>query len=151
MRAAQVGKFTYRLPETCPPTSTSMEFSEALIGQCLDLYFQWQNPHCMFIDREVFMRDYLHAPLSEKWKMEPLVYASCSLGALMSLESEIKQMADVFSKSAEDIILGSLFHPDVLLIQALLCCAYYESGRDHPSKAWALSGTGFDLLGPEIS
>jgi len=149
MRPSQVAEFSHRTSEIT--NSTSTEFGEALIGKCLDLYFQWQNPHCMFIDRELFMRKYPHATRGEKRAMEPLVYAACALGALMSLDLEIKQMADVFSKSAQNIILGSLFQPDALLIQALLCCAQYESGHDHPSKAWALSGTSFDPLSLEIS
>ena len=73
--------------------------------------------------------------------MEPLVYAACALGALMSLDLEVKQTAETFSQSAQKKVIGRLFEPNILLVQTLLCCAHYESGQDNPSKAWALSGT----------
>jgi hypothetical protein len=70
-----------------------------------------------------------------------LVYAMCALGALMSSDLIVRDMADHYATIAQSIFMqqGTLL-PDTNTLQALLCCAFYSAGKGDVSKSWQYSG-----------
>jgi len=124
-----------------PATGANISPDGRFIDECLGLYFKWQNPYYMIVDRNTFLVDYLSDTAGGANVSLALVHSACALGALMSPKANVRQMADSFYQSAENLLLGTaLLAPDNSTIQALLCCAFYETGRNNPSKAWMYSG-----------
>ena len=74
--------------------------------QCIALFFHWQYPQFMFIDREAFIMDYQKRSLNGQFCSSALVNAVCSIGALMSTDPSIKEGASEYSKAALDEIMS---------------------------------------------
>ena len=117
------------------------------IALCIGLFFFWQYSQFMFIDREAFVQEYDQDPINGEFCSEPLIYAICAIGALMSPDPDTRATSASFASSAEDILLAREMAgvPRVTSVQALLCCAYYESGRGNLSKGWLFSGMAFRM------
>ncbi|CAK7202820.1 hypothetical protein SEUCBS139899_005547 [Sporothrix eucalyptigena] len=117
------------------------------ISLCIGLFFFWQYSQFMFIDREAFVQEYDQDPVNGEFCSEPLVYAICAIGALMSPDPETRSMSTSFASSAQDILMSKdmLRVPRVTSVQALLCCAFYEVGRGNLSKGWLFSGIAFRI------
>ncbi|CAK7234996.1 hypothetical protein SBRCBS47491_009140 [Sporothrix bragantina] len=117
------------------------------IALCIGLFFFWQYSQFMFIDREAFVQEYDQNPVNGEFCSEPLVYAICAIGALMSPDPDTRAISGSFATSAQDILLAKdmLGVPRVTSVQALLCCAYYEVGRGNLSKGWLFSGMAFRM------
>ncbi|XXG95529.1 hypothetical protein Hte_001793 [Hypoxylon texense] len=116
------------------------------IRLCLALFFYWQYPQVMFIDREAFVQEFELNPIHSEFCSPPLIHAGCALGALMSPDANIRALAANFADSAENaLVRQGLAIPKITSVQALLCCAYYEVGRGNLSKGWMYSGMAFRM------
>ncbi|KAK1448045.1 fungal specific transcription factor domain-containing protein [Colletotrichum cuscutae] len=56
---------------------------------CIGLFFFWQYPLFMFIDREAFIQEFEENPVDGNFCSPPLIYACAALGALMCKDPEI--------------------------------------------------------------
>ncbi|KAJ9150331.1 Fungal specific transcription factor domain-containing protein [Pleurostoma richardsiae] len=113
---------------------------------CAALFFIWQYPQFMFIDCEAFIRDFDSNPNDGEFCSQPLIYAVCAIGALMSPDAGIRAASASFADSAEALLTSQgLGTPRVPSVQALLCCAYYEVGKGNLSKGWLYSGMAFRM------
>lgn len=66
----------------------------------------------------------------------------------MSHDQDIRNLADLFATSAEEIISGSGFwRTDMATSQALLLNSVFEAGKGNVSKSWMLSGKLAFLIG----
>lgn len=117
---------------------------DVVVKECTALFFAWQYPYCTIIDRNAFMADYSCSNSSPSYggnRCSPapaLLYAVCALGALMSHDHSIRQLADLFSAAADDALLFSwttLLQPRLTISQAMLIWAVFETGRGNASKA----------------
>ncbi|KXH27477.1 fungal specific transcription factor domain-containing protein [Colletotrichum salicis] len=96
---------------------------------CIGLFFFWQYPLFMFIDREAFIREFEDNPVDGTFCSPPLIYACASLGALMSKDPEIRTTAQGFADTAQTILTtDELGVSRPTSVQAWLCLAYYETG-----------------------
>ncbi|KAL0935437.1 transcription factor [Colletotrichum truncatum] len=113
---------------------------------CLGLFFMWQYPLFMFIDREAFISEFEENPVDGDFCSPPLIYSAAAIGALMSKDPEIRAKADAYNANAQNILMNEgLNAPRPTSVQALLCCAYYEVGRGNISRGWLLSGMAFRM------
>ncbi|KAH6674935.1 hypothetical protein B0J14DRAFT_448252, partial [Halenospora varia] len=108
------------------------------------LFFQWQYPNCMFIDRDEFLLGYLNHSHGGKHPSPGLEYGICALGALMSPEKKTRDLAEGFFSAAIKSL--DLLTPRDTSIQALLCCSFFQAGQANFSQAWMLSGIAFRML-----
>ncbi|KZL84084.1 transcription factor, partial [Colletotrichum incanum] len=140
------------------PISSSMnskpspfhENRENLINQtmrlCIGLFFHWQYPLFMFIDREAFIQEYEVNPVNGNYCSPPLIYAVAALGALMSKDPEIRARSSEFAGNAQSILTtDELGVSRPTSVQAFLCLAYYEIGKSNMSKGWLFTGIAFRM------
>lgn len=112
-----------------------------IVAQCVALFFRWQYPQCMFIDRDKFLLGFLNHSYPSSNFSRCLEYSICALGALMSSDKKIRDLADSFSESAiRSLESGNLLHPQETSIQALTLCSFYLIGKGSFSRASMLSG-----------
>ncbi|KAK2774479.1 transcription factor [Colletotrichum kahawae] len=71
---------------------------------CLGLFFYWQYPLFMFIDREAFVAEFEDNPIDGDFCSPPLIYAAAAIGALMSKDPEIRSRAQGFADTAQSIL-----------------------------------------------
>ncbi|RFU34241.1 hypothetical protein B7463_g2082, partial [Scytalidium lignicola] len=117
-----------------------------VIYQCLALSFRWQHFCAMIIDRDRFLTDFLLGLSAGQHCSVALVYAICALGALMATDSKVRILADRFNILAQDILMSQRFEiPSLPTLQALLCSAFFEIGKNNVSKGWMLSGMAFRM------
>ncbi|KAL2878695.1 hypothetical protein SGCOL_005919 [Colletotrichum sp. CLE4] len=111
------------------------------IRLCIGLFFFWQYPLFMFIDREAFIQEFEDNPVDGSFCSPPLIYACASLGALMSKDPEIRTKAQGFADAAQTILTtDELGVSRPTSVQAWLCLAYYETGVSNMSKSWLYTG-----------
>jgi hypothetical protein len=112
-----------------------------VVQECIALFFRWQQPYSTMIDSDAFMSDYMSgSPFGEDCSTA-LLYIVCALGALMSQDKNIQELASVFSSSAQDLIFSKSFWiPHLSKSQAMLLCSVYEIGKGNASKSWMYSG-----------
>ena len=114
---------------------------EKKVNECVALFFHYQYPQFMFIDREAFILDFRNKAFSSQFCSLALINAICSIGALMSTIPETLASAEPFAECASNILLSrGLNSPHMTSVQALLCCAFYEIGSGNLSRAWLFSG-----------
>lgn len=112
----------------------------------LQHFFKWQYPHFMFVYREAFLRDYYYSYYGGKYWSQPLLYAICALGTLMTADTPESDPTDSeishrFSAASESLLMVfGIDKPCVTTLQAFLCLSFYELGRGNLSKAWTYSG-----------
>ncbi|KAF4422836.1 putative transcriptional regulatory protein [Colletotrichum fructicola] len=113
---------------------------------CLGLFFYWQYPLFMFIDREAFVAEFEDNPIDGDFCSPPLIYAAAAIGALMSKDPEIRSRAQGFADTAQSILTTEgLSAPRPTSVQALLCCGYYEVGQGNISRGWMFAGMAFRM------
>lgn len=96
------------------------------------------------VDRDAFLADFsVDSGCGSSSPCSPaLLYSICALGALMSHDQNINELADLFSASAEEAIADAPFgRASILTSQAMMLCAVFESGTGNVSKAWIYSGS----------
>ncbi|KAJ0318095.1 hypothetical protein COL5a_010843 [Colletotrichum fioriniae] len=104
---------------------------------CIGLFFFWQYPLFMFIDREAFVQEFEDNPVDGNFCSPPLIYACAALGALMSKDPEIRPRAQEFADTAQTILTtDELGVSRPTSVQAWLCLAYFEVGLSNMSKSW---------------
>lgn len=131
--------------ETATPVPLSLAYSldtgENLTSECIALFFRWQYPQFMFIDRQAFILDFQRRAFDGQFCSSALINAVCSIGALMSTDSQIRKKATAFSKMAVQMVMDhGLDSLHTTSVQTLLCCAFYEIGNGNLSKGWLYSG-----------
>ncbi|KAF3802847.1 putative transcriptional regulatory protein [Colletotrichum gloeosporioides] len=113
---------------------------------CLGLFFYWQYPLFMFIDREAFVAEFEDNPIDGDFCSPPLIYAAAAIGALMSKDPDIRSRAQGFADTAQSILTTEgLSAPRPTSVQALLCCGYYEVGQGNISRGWMFAGMAFRM------
>jgi hypothetical protein len=135
-------RFAHPTPPISPICiSIRNDFDSHIVAECVALFFRWHYPHCMFIDRDEFLTDYLKDSGSGKYSSPALKYSICALGALMSTNVKIRCLADKFSIAAiRTLESESLLDRQDTSIEAILLCSFYQIGSGDFSKAWMLSG-----------
>jgi len=110
------------------------------MAECVKLFFRWQHPFSLMFNQDVFSR----GTKDGKYISPALLHAVCALGALMSPDRHVSELADRFAASAQQELFSQGFHtPQITSSQAYLCCAFYEAGRGNVNKAWMFSGKGW--------
>ncbi|TDZ41424.1 putative transcriptional regulatory protein [Colletotrichum trifolii] len=113
---------------------------------CINLFFHWQHPLFMFIDREAFLTDFEENPVEGEFCSPPLIFGCAALGALMSKDPEIKSKAQAFAETAQHILTTEgLNCPRPITVQAFLLVGYYEAGIGQLSRGWLSAGTAFRM------
>lgn len=97
----------------------------------------------MYIYRKWFLRDYDAG--DGPYYSDPLMFAICAVGALLSLDPADRQLSSTFAKEAEVMVLQSLELPDITILQALMTLGYLEIGQGRSSKGWLYCGMAFRL------
>lgn len=111
------------------------------IRLCIGLFFFWQYPQFMFIDRECFIQEFEQNPTDSEFCSPALIYACCAIGALMSPDPEICATSASYAESSETLLKAdNLTMSRITTLQAMLVLAYYHFGRGRLSKGWMLSG-----------
>lgn len=145
MTAFQPERGNYSVPHLDSPTT----FQTSIMKECISLFFQWQHVDCQIVESDIFYGEYSTLNSNSRTITSALVYSMCSLGALNSSVSHIRRMADQFFESAQSLLLGpSLLYPQIPTVQALLCCAFYEYGRNNSAQGWIYSGISNSCLFP---
>ncbi|KIX10471.1 uncharacterized protein Z518_01554 [Rhinocladiella mackenziei CBS 650.93] len=141
---------SYKSSSRLSPRSPSLEKITSIPGtvvkECVALFFRWQHPYCTIIDRHAFLSEFSSSPRTGEYCSPALLYAVCALGAGMSQDQNIKELAEPFSESAEEAVLAKSFWlSHIATSQALLLCSIFETGRGNVSKAWMYSGMAFRM------
>jgi hypothetical protein len=113
------------------------------IRLCIGLFFRWQYTHFPYIDRDYFLQMFEDGSAAGiETGFVPLVYALCSIGALMSPDPGIRAEAALFARYSESLLaLDKLHAPSTTMVQALLVLAAFSFGSGRLTKGWVLSGT----------
>ncbi|KAH7028201.1 fungal-specific transcription factor domain-containing protein [Microdochium trichocladiopsis] len=125
-------------------------------SELIALFFRWQYPQFMFIDREAFILDFRTGTFGGQFCSSALVHAISSIGALMTPPSPGSAAASSATVCGEEsrnhaeaatrILLGpGLSTPHTTSVQALLCCGFYEIGQGNFSQGWLYSGMAFRM------
>ena len=105
----------------------------------MSLFFRYQRPFCTIASREEIEQQ-LNASVEEDQPLQ-LLHGVCALGALMSNDRHIRELAVLFAASAEDELLKTqVWRSRPETAQAMLLVAVFAAGQGHVSKAWMLSG-----------
>lgn len=107
-------------------------------------FFQNQYQYHMCLYREYFIRDFDAG--SGPYYSDLLMYSICSMGALTSKEIALRELSDVFSHRAQELLYGSaLESPNLTTLQALILLGHREIGHGKTSKGWLFSGMAFRI------
>ncbi|EFQ25642.1 fungal specific transcription factor domain-containing protein [Colletotrichum graminicola M1.001] len=141
-------------PPTSSPTVSKPSFvhenREVLVNDtmrlCIGLFFHWQYPVVMFIDRESFIQEYEANPVNGNYCSPPLIYSMAAIGALMSRDPDVKAKSPGFADTAQSILMTIEFGVSrPTSVQAFLCLSYYETGVGNMSKAWVYTGIAYRM------
>ncbi|KAI1847281.1 hypothetical protein JX265_013994 [Neoarthrinium moseri] len=128
------------------PLVHPLDTGEGVTAECISLFFHWQYPQFMFIDREAFILDYQRRSFDSQFCSSALVNAVCSVGALMSSKPDVKQRARLFAQTAVELVMShGIATSHTTTVQTLLCSAFFEIGAGNISKGWLLSGMAFRM------
>ncbi|KFY26563.1 hypothetical protein V493_04018 [Pseudogymnoascus sp. VKM F-4281 (FW-2241)] len=117
-----------------------------VIAECVALFFRWHYPQCMFVDRDKFLLGFLNHSYTSKNSSRSLEFSICALGALLSPEKPIRDLAGSFYDAAvRSLESGGLLEPQESSIQALTLCSFYQIGQGNFTQAWMLSGIAFRM------
>ncbi|KAJ5693386.1 hypothetical protein N7462_002809 [Penicillium macrosclerotiorum] len=107
--------------------------------QAMSAFFQHAYYYHMVLYREYFLRDYKAG--KGLYYSEALLYAIVSIGAVISNNDSLRDLAEVFSDHAERLIYsGALHSPNITTIQALLLMGQFQIGRRNETKGWLFTG-----------
>jgi hypothetical protein len=124
------------------PVNVQTEVDGHIIAECVALFFRWHYPQCMFVDRDKFLLGFLNHSYTSKSSSRSLEFSICALGALLSSEKTIRDLAESFYEAAiRSLESGGLLEPQEASIQTLTLCSFYQTGQGNFSQAWMLSGT----------
>jgi len=149
LKLAPQGQFALHTPPISPigPYPT-IGFPNETVAECVALFFRFHHPQCKIIDRDMFLVDYSQPSYARKTSSLAVEYSICAMGALMSPDMNIRDLADVFVTAAiRELDSATLLSPSESSIQALLLLSCYEIGKGNFSKAWMLSGILIPLFG----
>lgn len=117
-----------------------------VVAECVALFFRWHYPQCMFVDRDKFLLGFLNHSYTSKNSSRSLEFSICALGALLSPENPIRDLAGSFYDAAvRSLESGGLLEPQESSIQALTLCSFYQIGQGNFTQAWMLSGIAFRM------
>lgn len=110
----------------------------------MGVFFDQQYYFHMCLYREYFLRDYKAG--GGPYYSDLLMYAICAMGALASPDETVRDLSDVFSNRAQELLYGSaLDSPDLTTLQALLLLGHRDIGRGKSSRGWVFTGMAFRL------
>ncbi|KAA8904874.1 fungal-specific transcription factor domain-containing protein, partial [Sphaerosporella brunnea] len=110
----------------------------------MSLFFLRLYPYHMYFYREFFLRD-LHSG-GGPYYSDLLMYAICSMAALVSKDPAERQRSELFARRAQELLYDSgMDSPDITVLQALLLMSQREIGQGHGSKGWLFAGMAFRL------
>jgi Fungal specific transcription factor domain len=119
----------------------AISLDDPVVRECLAQFPRSQYPYSMIVDQDEFLLCFSSSDQHEEHNCLALAYAMCALGALMSPDLIIKDMANDFYTAARRILMRrGMVVPHVTSIQALLCCAFYAAGKGNVSESWQYSG-----------
>lgn len=108
------------------------------------IFFQNQYQYHMCLYREYFLRDFDAG--AGPYYSDLLMYAICSMGALASDSTAQRELSDMFSSRAQELLYGSGFEsPNLTTLQALILLGHREIGHGKTSKGWLFSGMAFRI------
>jgi hypothetical protein len=108
------------------------------------VFFQNQYQYHMCLYREYFLRDFDAG--SGPYYSDLLMYAICAIGALASEQTAQRELSDMFSNRAQELLYGSaLESPNLTTLQALILLGHREIGQGKTSKGWLFSGMAFRI------
>lgn len=120
--------------------------SDFRVTTCIKLFFQWQYPDMhTFVLREAFLGDFYDADSSCIYSSAELVHAVCCVGALMSLDHDIRAWAPRFYQLARDILDAKLEEPSISSLQAFLLLGLYDIYNGRVNTGWMLTGNAFRM------
>ncbi|KIW25811.1 uncharacterized protein PV07_08954 [Cladophialophora immunda] len=129
------------LPSQQPSLDNITSIPKVVLQECIALFFKWQHPFCSLVDRDVLLEDCRHQSRLSKHRPSALLHSVCALGALMSDDHNIRELADQFAASAEEAVKNKcLWRPHIATSQTMLLCAAFATGKGNVSKAWMYSG-----------
>ncbi|KIW77093.1 hypothetical protein Z517_09539 [Fonsecaea pedrosoi CBS 271.37] len=129
------------LPAKAPLVDNIASIPKVVIQECITLFFRWQHPFCTLVDRDALLQDCRHHPRTPIPRLSALLHVVCALGALMSDDHNVRELADPFAASAEDAATNNSFWcPHIATSQTLLLCSVFAAGKGKVSKAWMYSG-----------
>lgn len=130
------------LAATPEANAVSHSFSTPRTPMCqklMGVFFDQQYYFHMCLYREYFLRDYKAG--SGPYYSDLLMYAICAMGALASSDETVRDLSDVFSNRAQELLYGSaLDSPDLTTLQALLLLGHRDIGRGKSSRGWVFTG-----------
>jgi hypothetical protein len=95
----------------------------------------------MFVDRDKFLLGFLNHSYTSKHSSRSLEFSICALGALLSPDKPIRDLAGSFYDAAiRSLESGGLLEPRESTIQTLTLCSFYQIGQSNFTQAWMLSG-----------
>lgn len=140
----------YIKPPHQPPFSLNNDGHALLAPQgedckrLMSLFFLRLYPYHMHFYREFFLRD-LHAG-GGPYYSDLLMYAICSVAALVSKDPAERQRSELFARRAQGLLYDSgMDSPDITVLQALLLLSQREIGQGNGTKAWMFAGMAFRL------
>ncbi|ETN47219.1 uncharacterized protein HMPREF1541_01410 [Cyphellophora europaea CBS 101466] len=111
-----------------------------VLKECVNLFFSYQRPFCTIVDRDEIEQGLL-SPMDDYRQSTYLIHAVCAMGALMSDDRHVRELANPFVASAESKLSETPFwHSRLDRAQTMLLIAVFAAGRGHISKAWIYSG-----------
>lgn len=115
------------------------------IDECLALYFRWHNPSLSLLEGATFHLEYSAIEYPSSTCSTALIYAMSALGALVSPDLAIRDMAETYSLAAEKGLNPIDIQSSVASVRAYMLCAVYQAGQGKCSKAWIYSGIAFRM------
>jgi hypothetical protein len=107
--------------------------------QLMGVFFDQQYYFHMCLYREYFLRDYREG--QGPYYSDLLMYSICAMGALASDDVTVRNLSDIFSNRAQELLYGSaLDSPDLTTLQALLLLGHRDIGMGKSSKGWVFTG-----------
>ncbi|AQZ18734.1 CHA4 (YLR098C) [Zygosaccharomyces parabailii] len=132
---------------------------EPNIRQSVALFFKWLYPNqFVFIYREAFLNAFLQKQKEgDQYISEELVYAVATLGASLTNRSDqLYARAQEYCEVAKEKVLAKIFGQSeasdksslskLVLIQTLLCLAFYKIKTGNNELAWYFSGFAFRIV-----
>ncbi|CAI0647717.1 unnamed protein product [Colletotrichum noveboracense] len=143
--------------QPCVPSEVHPE-PEPIVAHLLDLFWQWQAPHLLVIDRDLFVR---HRKLwddsggqgDRTFYSPTLLYAILSLASMISLDKGVVRYSassgglagDNFATSARELLELELEHPTITTVQTALILGSRIEAAGHISLGWMYSGMAFRI------
>lgn len=116
----------------------------SMCKKLMGVFFDQQYYFHMCLYREYFLRDYRAG--GGPYYSDLLMYAICAMGALASQDETTRDLSDMFSSRAQELLYGSaLDSPDLTTLQALLLLGHRDIGRGKSSRGWVFTGMAFRL------